>query len=70
MDDSIRTLQIQKREKLKYERDNEKVRASLEGLKLAAKEGTNVMPHILQSVENYATLGEVADVLRGVFGEF
>ncbi|AFD09480.1 acyl-CoA mutase large subunit family protein [Solitalea canadensis] len=70
VDDSIRTLQIQKLEKLKYERDNEKVRASLEGLKLAAKEGTNVMPHILQSVENYATLGEVADVLRGVFGEF
>ncbi|UKJ08428.1 methylmalonyl-CoA mutase family protein [Solitalea lacus] len=56
--------------KLKAERDNDAVRKSLEALKGAAKDGSNLMPHILQSVENYATLGEIADVLRGVFGEF
>lgn len=70
VDDSIRTLQIEKLKKLKAERDNEKVKAALEGLKGAAKDGSNVMPFILQAVENYATLGEVADVLRDEFGEF
>jgi methylmalonyl-CoA mutase N-terminal domain/subunit len=35
-----------------------------------AKDGTNIMPKIIDSVEAYATLGEVADVLRGVFGEY
>ncbi|UKJ08425.1 acyl-CoA mutase large subunit family protein [Solitalea lacus] len=70
VDDSIRNLQIEKLKKLKAERDNDAVRKSLEALKGAAKDGSNLMPHILQSVENYATLGEIADVLRGVFGEF
>lgn len=70
VDDSIRTLQIEKLKKLKAERDNEKVKEALEGLRIAAKDGSNVMPFILQAVENYATLGEVADVLRDEFGEF
>jgi methylmalonyl-CoA mutase, N-terminal domain len=36
----------------------------------AAKDGTNLMPPVLAAVEAKATLGEVADAMRGVFGEY
>jgi len=36
----------------------------------AAKTNENLMPYILTAVEAYATLGEIADVLRNVFGEY
>ena len=70
IDDSIRNLQVEKLRKLKSERDNGKVKASLAKLAEAAKENSNLMPCILDSVENYATLGEIADVMRKVFGEY
>jgi methylmalonyl-CoA mutase N-terminal domain/subunit len=70
VDDSIRTMQIAKLDTLKAERDNKAVKESLEELALAAKTDQNLMPHILSAVENYATLGEIADELRTVFGEY
>ena len=70
VDDSIRELQTKKLEKLKSERDNEQVQAALEALALSAKKGTNTMPFILTAVDSYATLGEIADVLRNEFGEY
>ena len=70
IDDSIRTLQANKLKKLKSERDNAKVKASLSKLEETAKGTSNLMPHILTAVENYATLGEIADVMRKVFGEY
>ncbi len=69
VDDSIRSIQIQKLEKLKAERNSKLVEGSLANLRQAAVDGTNLMPHILHSVENYATLGEMATTLREVFGE-
>jgi len=70
VDDSIRQIQIEKIKALKVERDNEKVEAALAKLEVAAKGDDNIMPHILEAVENYATLGEIADVMREVFGEY
>lgn len=70
VDDSIRSLQIEKLKKLRAERDNPKVKATLSKIEESAKGGANLMPPILHAVENYATLGEIADVMRGVFGEF
>jgi len=70
VDDSIRELQTKKLEKLKSERDNEQVQAALEALALSAKNGSNTMPYILTAVDAYATLGEIADVLRNEFGEY
>lgn len=70
VDDSIREKQIQKINQVKAERDNKKVLILLKKLEETAKSDNNLIPVILESVENYATLGEVADVLRGVFGEF
>ena len=55
---------------LRLRRDNKLVEARLEKLRLAAKGQDNLMPHILASVEAYATLGEISDSLREVFGLF
>lgn len=70
IDDNIRVQQIEKLKKLRAERDNEKVKALLAKIETAAKGTDNLMPHILSAVEEYATLGEIADVMRKVFGEF
>ena len=70
IDDSIRKVQIEKLNALRAERDNAKVEACLLVLQNAASGESNVMPAILECVENYATLGEIADVLRKVFGEY
>ncbi len=62
--------QIKKLENLYAKRDQTKVEASLKGLKAAAQGTENVMPHILEAVKVYATLGEISDALREVFGEY
>ena len=56
--------------KLKSERDNGKVEQVLANLKQAAEGDDKLMPSILDAVKVYATLGEICDVLRGVFGEY
>ena len=70
VDDSIRELQTKKLVKLKSDRDNEQVHAALEALAFSAKNGSNTIPFIFAAVEAYATLGEIADVLRNEFGEY
>jgi methylmalonyl-CoA mutase N-terminal domain/subunit len=70
IDDSIRNVQMEKLKLLKSRRDNEKVKLSLQHLNSAAKDGSNIMPFVIEAVENYCTLGEVADCLRNVFGEY
>ncbi|MFC5285167.1 acyl-CoA mutase large subunit family protein [Pedobacter alpinus] len=70
VDDSIRISQIEKINQLKAERNNEKVSEKLAAIKTAAKGNDNLMPLILSAVEEYATLGEIADTLREVFGEY
>ncbi|MES2774916.1 MAG: methylmalonyl-CoA mutase family protein [Bacteroidota bacterium] len=69
IDDSIRQIQTEKMASLKARRDPEKVAASLSAIKEAATGTDNLMPHVIEAVENWCTLGEIADVLRGVFGE-
>jgi methylmalonyl-CoA mutase N-terminal domain/subunit len=70
VDDSIRELQIAKLKRLKTERDPEKVKQCLTNVETAAKGNSNLMPFIIEAVENYCTLGEVADAMRRVFGEY
>jgi len=70
IDESIRTIQTDKLNKLKSERDNVAVEKALSDLKIAATGTENLMPYILVAVEAYASLGEIADVLRSVFGEY
>jgi methylmalonyl-CoA mutase N-terminal domain/subunit len=64
--------EIQKRKiaALKKERDFNKVESTLISLKSAAATDANLMPFIIDAVKAYATLGEICDVLREVFGEY
>jgi methylmalonyl-CoA mutase, N-terminal domain len=70
IDDSIRQLQVSKIEKLKSTRDNTMVTDCLEQIKKVAASNVNLIPHIVHAVENYATLGEISDAMREVFGEY
>lgn len=70
VDDSIRKLQAEKIAKIKKDRNNEKVNQLLKQLEENAKGTQNLMPIIIEAVEAYATLGEISDVLRNVFGEY
>jgi methylmalonyl-CoA mutase N-terminal domain/subunit len=54
---------------MKAGRDNAAVASALAQLETAAKSTENLMPHILAAVKTYATLGEIADVFRTVFGK-
>jgi len=70
IDESIRTIQTEKLNRLKHERNSAEVASALLDLKKAAESTDNLMPFILTAVSAYATLGEIADVLRNVFGEY
>ena len=70
IDPGMRNKQIQQLAVLRKRRDGRIVRESLDGLKNAATGSENVLPHILRSVESYATLGEISDTLRSVWGEY
>jgi methylmalonyl-CoA mutase N-terminal domain/subunit len=70
IDDSIRQVQIDKINVLKANRNNDKVKSILKQLEADARGSANLMPSILLACEEYATLGEIADVMRGVFGEY
>ena len=70
IDDSIRQLQIDKINSVKAVRDNEKVKELLRTLDSNARAEVNLMPTILAAAESYATLGEIADTMRNVFGEY
>jgi methylmalonyl-CoA mutase N-terminal domain/subunit len=70
IDDSIRQTQIDKINAVKSSRNAAEVKSNLEAIERAARGDENLMPHILTAVESYATLGEIADVMRGVYGEF
>jgi methylmalonyl-CoA mutase N-terminal domain/subunit len=70
VDPAVRVDQVQSLKKLKSERDDEKAKRSLADLKQRAEGSANLLPLILEAVKTYATLGEICDVLRGVFGEY
>ena len=69
VDDSIRQVQIQKLQQLKHDRNNPKVDQCLQILNDKAAGGENLIPAVIDAVENKVTLGEIADELRSIFGE-
>ena len=70
IDDGIRRIQTEKLQALRARRDAGKVAASLQKIRAAAKGSENLMPVVIEAVEHLCTLGEIADVLRSVFGEY
>lgn len=70
IDDSIRKVQSEKLAALRAKRNNEKVKQCLAAIKQTATADQNIMPAVIEAVENYATLGEIADSLRELYGEY
>ena len=70
VDPHIRKNQIDRLSHLKQRRDRKLVQKVLSDLKNCAVSSTNIVPAILICVEAYATIGEISDVLREVFGEY
>lgn len=70
IDDSIRQLQTEKLKQLRNNRDAAKVDHCLQQINDCAVNGTNLMPAVIEAVENKCTLGEIADELRSIFGEY
>jgi len=66
----VERQQVARLNRTRKDRTQLKVRNSLDEIQKAAKNGTNLMPPILQAVKSYATIGEICDVLREVFGEY
>jgi methylmalonyl-CoA mutase N-terminal domain/subunit len=70
VDDSIRRIQTEKLAALRRERDPARCDHILQLLNDQASSGENLMPTVIQAVEEKCTLGEIADTLREVFGEY
>ena len=70
IDDSIQKMQSDKLKALKAKRNEAAAAESLKKLATAASTDQNIMPVVLEAVENYCTLGEIADTLRNIYGEY
>ena len=70
VDPEVGEKQRERIEALKKRRDDASVEDALATLEKAARGEANVMPPILEAVRSYATLGEISDCLRKVFGEY
>ncbi|MFA5479763.1 MAG: methylmalonyl-CoA mutase family protein, partial [Candidatus Muiribacteriota bacterium] len=71
VDISVQNKQREKLAALKQKRNNEKVKELLEKIQNTAQQGKeNLFPVVIEAVKEYATLGEICNVLRGVYGEY
>jgi methylmalonyl-CoA mutase N-terminal domain/subunit len=70
IDDTASDTQLAKLAHLKRTRNSDDVARSLDVLRAAARSTTNLMPPIIDAVRAYATVGEVCDALRDVWGEY
>lgn len=69
IDEEAENSQLQALGKLKEERDDASVETALDQLEEACRNDENVMPHIIHAAEQYATLGEITDAMKVVYGE-
>ncbi|HHT9126803.1 MAG TPA: acyl-CoA mutase large subunit family protein [Candidatus Brocadiia bacterium] len=70
IDPRIEKEQIENIKAVKAKRDNKKIEKSLKVLEEVSRTDENVMPYVLDCVKNYASLGEIVNVWRKVFGEY
>lgn len=70
VDLALERRQQEKVAAVRAERNAVAARTALDGMSRAARDGTNLMPAILDAVRAYATLGEISDALRETFGEY
>ncbi|MBK8551526.1 MAG: methylmalonyl-CoA mutase [Ignavibacteria bacterium] len=70
IDENVRADQIGKLKKLKERRNNEKVSQLLDVIREKANTKENLLPYLMEAIESYATIGEISNVLRDVWGEY
>ena len=70
IDPEVERRQIERTQKIRRTRDNKKVEDALDGLRKASEGNENVMPHIVKAVREYATIGEIFEVWRELWGEW
>ena len=70
IDESIQKTQVEKINFLRQRRNNEAVDVCLKRISDAASGTENIMPFVVDAVEQYCTLGEISDTLRKIYGEY
>ncbi|MCS7116225.1 MAG: methylmalonyl-CoA mutase family protein [Nitrososphaerales archaeon] len=70
VDPVLREKQIERLRRVRSERDQSKVRETLEDLRRAVERGENVIPYMMKALNSYATLQETTEVLKSVYGEY
>lgn len=69
IEEALEQKQVKRVRALRAKRDIAKWRSAIEQVESAARASENLMPPIINAVENYATVGEISDAMRKVFGE-
>ena len=70
IDPALEPRQVERLRAMRLRRDKKAWEAALRRIEDAARSGDNLMPHIIGAVEAYATVGEISDTMRKVFGEY
>jgi methylmalonyl-CoA mutase N-terminal domain/subunit len=70
MKPEIEERQLRRLREVKQTRNNQKVKEHLHQIRMASKDGENLMPHIISAVREYASIQEICDVWRDVFGRY
>jgi len=70
IDPAIEKKQVERLDSMKKNRNNKKIEAILTDLQSVAESDENLIPLVFQAVKEYASLGEISDALRHVFGEY
>jgi len=70
INEELERQQVERLRTVKRKRDASSVSNALDGVRRAAADGDNLMPHIINAVGEYASLGEISDAMRSVFGEY
>ena len=70
IEERVSEEQIKRLQSVRRKRDNNAVKKSLDNIKNACKKGENVMPHCIEAVKALATLQEICDIYREVYGEY
>ena len=70
IDESLERRQVERVRAVRAKRDANRYAAALEAVQEVARSGENLMPRIVEAVESYATVGEISDAMRKVFGEY
>ena len=70
IDESLERRQIERVRALRAKRDAGPWKQAIDAVRSASRSGENLMPRIVAAVEAYATVGEISDAMRGVFGEY